>query len=422
MKTLRAKIALLLVISIVSVVSLITITMASILGTQTDTASELLSRQAISLYAMAKRGGTAGILSDRPAPGEVDAGQTELLRSTTARLGTPLDLSVTRDLDDGRLRTASIRVGPQGWLMLDYDPPSAPEWWGWLLLITVSVGSIAVFVANRMSEPLALLERTVEAVDPNGALPVLPEEGPTEVRATAAAINSLSARLKRAMESRMRLVAAAGHDFRTPLTRMRLRAEFVADDEERALWLRDIDELKQIADSAIELVREETAQDAPEVIRAGDLVGSIVSELRELGFAVELTGADSVCVRANRLALSRALRNLFINAATHGVRGAVSVSGGATARITISDQGPGIDPAMLDQIFEPFFRAERARHQTFPGAGLGLSISREIIMREGGNIDIVNGAAGGLIQVVELPAVSGRADPFPPKVTPAVRF
>lgn len=409
MKTLRAKIALLLVISIVSVVSLITITMASILGTQTDTASELLSRQAISMYVMARQGGATGILSGQPAGGEVDESQTELLRSLTAKLGNPLDVSVTHNVEDGRLRTASIRVGPQGWLMLDYDPPSAPEWWGWLLLITVSVGSIAVFVANRMSEPLALLESAVESVDPNGILPVLPEEGPTEVRATAAAINSLSARLKRAMESRMRLVAAAGHDFRTPLTRMRLRAEFVADDEERELWLRDIDELKEIADSAIQLVREETARDLPEVIRVDDLLESIVSELREQGLALELTDTARVCVKVNRLALSRALRNLLINAATHGVRGTVSLSGGKTARITISDQGPGIDPGVIDQIFEPFFRAERARHQKFPGAGLGLSIAREIITREGGSIEIANAADGGLIQVVELPTTGDRS-------------
>lgn len=410
MKTLRAKIALLLVISIVSVVSLITITMASILGTQTDAASELLSRQAISMYVMAKQGGATGILSDRPAGGEVDESQTELLRSLTAKLGNPLDVSVTNSVEDGRLRTASIRVGPQGWLMLDYDPPSAPEWGGWLLLITISVGSIAVFVANRMSEPLALLESAVESVDPNGILPILPEEGPTEVRATAVAINSLSARLKRAMESRMRLVAAAGHDFRTPLTRMRLRAEFVTDDEERALWLRDIDELKQIADSAIQLVREETVRELPEVIDVHDLLESIVSELREQGLAVDMTYGAKVCVKANRLALSRALRNLLINAATHGVRGTVNLSGGAMARITISDQGPGIDPDVINQIFEPFFRAERARHQKFPGAGLGLSISKEIITREGGSIDVANGADGGLIQVVMLPAVGGQAE------------
>ena len=320
--------------------------------------------------------------------------------------GHPLDIAVTYNVDDGRIRTASISVGPQGWLMVDYDPPSDPEWWGWLLLITLSVGSIAVFVSNRMSKPLALLESAVESVDPNGTLPMLPEEGPAEVRATAAAINLLSSRLKKAIESRMRLVAAAGHDFRTPLTRMRLRAEFVADEEERSLWLQDIDELKQVADSAIQLVREETTRNLPEVIKLDDLIMSVVTELQEQDFAMELTDAASVSVKADRLALRRALRNLCINAATHGLGGTVCVTGGDKARVTISDRGPGIDPSLLDQVFEPFFRADRARTQKFPGAGLGLSISREIIRKEGGDISIANKEGGGLIQVIELPAVT----------------
>lgn len=136
-----------------------------------------------------------------------------------------------------------------------------------------------------------------------------------------------------------------------------------------------------------------------------DLARSLVSELREQGLPIELTAVTKVSVEANRLGLSRALRNLFINAATHGVRGSVSVSGGDKARIVISDRGPGIDPHLMDQVFEPFFRAEPARQQKYSGAGLGLSIAREIITREGGDIGIANGEGGGLIQIVELPAV-----------------
>jgi signal transduction histidine kinase len=239
-------------------------------------------------------------------------------------------------------------------------------------------------------------------------LPVLPERGPAEVRATAVALNSLSTRLKRAIESRMRLVADAGHDFRTPLTRMRLRAEFVRDEEEKTLWLRDIKELENIADSAIQLVREESIKAPPEVICLDDLVRSVTVELRDQNFEIEVSDTDKASVKANRLALSRALRNLLINAATHGGRGVVSVTGGATARITISDQGPGIAPDLLDDVFEPFFRVDRARAQRVPGAGLGLTISREIIRRAGGDIKIANGPSG-LIQIVELPTTPAQA-------------
>jgi signal transduction histidine kinase len=140
------------------------------------------------------------------------------------------------------------------------------------------------------------------------------------------------------------------------------------------------------------------------LIELDQLVGSIGKELREQNLDVTETAVHPVKVRANRLALNRALRNLIINAATHGVRARVEVGqANGAARIVIEDDGPGLPPDLLDQVFEPFFRADRARRQDVPGAGLGLTIAREIVQRAGGTIDISNRAAGGLRQVVDLP-------------------
>lgn len=403
MNTLRAKIALLLATSIVAVVALITTTMICIFSPPEEDVVDRLARQLILMERLAAHDPEAKELAAQPAIGRLDEERTQMFRAATARLGAPLDIAVT--YADTRFQTVSVRVGSRGWLVTDIDPPSDIQLLGWFALITIGVGAIAVLAANRMSKPLALLESAVESVSPDGILPVLPERGPAEVRATAVALNSLSTRLKRAIESRMRLVADAGHDFRTPLTRMRLRAEFVRDEEERTLWLRDIKELEHIADSAIQLVREESIKAPLEVICLDDLVKSITIELRDQNFEIEVSGTDKACVKASRLALSRALRNLLINAATHGGRGIVSVTGGVTARITISDQGPGISPDLLDDVFEPFFRVDRARAQRVPGVGLGLTISREIIRRAGGDIRIANGPSGGLIQIVELPTV-----------------
>lgn len=403
MKTLRAKFALLLVASIVAVVALITLAMMYAFKPPTQAVADKFAGQLIMMERLARQNPEAARLSPHPDAGVPDKGQTELMRSAAARLGVPLDIAVTHHAADSLFRIASVRIGPHGWLLVDFDPPSDPQLWGWFALITIGIGSISVFAANRMSRPLALLESAVEQVSADGVLPALAERGPAEVRATAAAINSLSARLKQAVESRMRLVAAAGHDLRTPLTRMRLRAEFVADDEERALWLRDINELQRIAHSAIQLVHEETTKTPLEVVRLDELVRSGAAELQEQGFEIEVASSCEVQVKASRLTLSRAMRNLFINAATHGVRATVTVTGGAVAQVTIADQGPGIEPEILDQVFEPFFRADRARSQKIPGTGLGLTISREIIRKAGGDIRIENHPEGGLVQVVELP-------------------
>src|SRR4029077_21079448 len=105
-------------------------------------------------------------------------------------------------------------------------------------------------------------------------------------------------------------VAAAGPDPRTPVTRMWLRSEFVEDDDDRARWLTDLDELERIADSAILLVREESGKAPPELIQLDELVGSIASELRNQNLDVTQTTTEQVRVRASRLTLNRALRNL----------------------------------------------------------------------------------------------------------------
>lgn len=416
MNTLRVKIALLLIVAIVSVVGLLTVVLFALLGPpQREDRLDPVAQQIETLVRVVKEGTSAISLVPQPAPGRVYGGLSQRLRAALHTRGTDLDVIVSRNGRAAPL-VASIPVGSQSWLLLPITdlPPQGVPWkvlFRWLALITFGATAIAVFVANRMVRPLVLLESAVASVGPDGALPVLPERGPAEVRATARALNSLSSRLKRAMESRMRLVAAAGHDLRTPMTRMRLRAEFVEDEEERARWLTDLDELERIADSAILLVREESGKTPPELIRLDQLVGSIGTELRDQNLDVTQTTLQPVTVRASRLTLNRALRNLIINAATHGVRARVEVGGSnGAARIVIEDDGPGIPPDLLGQVFEPFFRADPARRKDIPGAGLGLTIAREIIQRAGGTVSISNRANGGLRQIVELPKVAELLD------------
>ena len=146
------------------------------------------------------------------------------------------------------------------------------------------------------------------------------------------------------------------------------------------------------------------------MIQLDELVGSIGAELREQHLDVSETAAGPVRVRASRLTLNRALRNLIINAATHGLRARVHVSGSnGAAQIVIDDEGPGIPPDLLDQVFEPFFSSDPARRQVVRGAGLGLTIAREIVQRAGGTISISNRDSGGLRQVVELPTAESAA-------------
>jgi signal transduction histidine kinase len=414
--TLRAKIALLLVVAIVTVVGILTWVMLALLGPPPpERTTEPLADQVEMLLRVANHDASALTLVPEPSGGDLRANATSRLRAELASRGQDVPLTISRRDRDSPL-VVSIPVSGKGWLLMPISdlPPQKKPWWGllrWLALVTVGVSAVAVFAAHRMVQPLVLLENAVQSVGPDAILPVLPEKGPAEVRATARALNSLSSRLRSAVESRMRLLAAAGHDLRTPITRMRLRAEFVEDDEERKLWLNDLEELERIADSAILLVREESGKASAETLRLDSLVRSIAGELKTQNLDVTVTGTEPVSVRAGKVALSRALRNLMINAATHGRRASVRVGGAGEpmAEVVIDDEGPGIPPEMLCRVFEPFFRVDPGRRQNIPGAGLGLTIAREIVQRAGGDIKISNRDGGGLRQVVELAKVEETA-------------
>lgn len=311
----------------------------------------------------------------------------------------------------------TIAVLPSGdgrWLVFQVQqfqgpPLPGPVWtglWTWLAIMLLGVSGIAILVARRITMPLGMVESAVAAIGPDGVLPQMPVKGGPDERRLALTLNTLSDRLKGTMESRMRLVAAAGHDLRTPMTRMRLRAEFLPD-EDRAAWLSDLDELEAIADSAIRLVKEEGAGEDRERVDLDGLLLETANDLQASQLPVAIISMQPAAVRAGPLALRRALRNLITNAATHGGGARVSLTGtGDEALLVIEDDGPGIPELLIPRVFEPFFRADPARAQTVKGAGLGLAIAREIIERFGGAIEISNRPEGGLRQLVRLPLVA----------------
>ena len=410
MNTLRAKLVLLLAVVIVSVVGLLTGVLLYLLRPPGEHHIEPVAEQVLLLARIAKDAPSTLPRVSAPPEITVRPGMTERLRAALRDHGSRLDVLVSRPTPTSS-QVVFIPIDSEWVSMSMPDLPPPDGGWhalgSWLALITLGALAIAIFFVNRTVKPLALLEKTIEDVGDDAMLPELPVRGPAEVRATAKALNSLSLRLKNAMESRMRLVAAAGHDMRTPITRMRLRAEFVSEQDDREMWLKDINELERIADSAILLVQEESGHSSVETFDLDSLLGDVITELKALDYDVALGGTIAAPVRASRHALSRAFRNLIINAATHGGGAAVTMKlNGDRVRVIVTDDGPGIPPNLIGQVFEPFFRADPARRQNIPGAGLGLTIAREIVRRSGGDIRIANRPERGLVQEIVLPLVS----------------
>ncbi|MGN7869703.1 ATP-binding protein [Paracoccus sp. 22332] len=350
----------------------------------------------------------AGIaFADAPAAGLPQDRSTQRWSRVLARQGMDLPLAVSADPAGTTLRI-SVDLGDR-WAVLplpDLRPPRGG--WrifgAWMALIVAGATVVSLIAATRITGPLRILESAVDRIGRDGVLVPIPETGLPETQATARALNHLSARLKSAMESRMRLVAAAGHDLRTPMTRMRLRAEFVEDDEERGKWLADLAELDAIADSAIRLVRDQVAQGDTQDLRLDRLVADVAQELDAQGYAVAVGPLAPLTVAADPLSLKRAVRNLLINAATHGKAARVALSRSADrAALLIEDEGPGIPEPLMERAFEPFFRVDEARRKALPGAGLGMAIARQIIEQSGGQVLLENLRPHGLRQRVVLP-------------------
>jgi signal transduction histidine kinase len=304
---------------------------------------------------------------------------------------------------------AAVRLGPDAWLnariQVSLPPPVLVRP---AVLMTLGVAAlvavVVVLLVRRMTRPLAALAGAADAVGRGESPPPLPERGPGDVARASAAFNRMAERLRRYLDSRTRMLAAISHDLRTPITSLRLRAEFVDDEENRARMLATLDEMQRIAEAALDFAREEAAEDSRPVDLAA-LLQSLADDLAGLGWEVTCQAPERAPVQCRPTSLRRALRNLIGNAVSYGQRARVSLArDGADWRIDIDDDGPGIPEADRERVFEPFVRLEASRSRDTGGVGLGLSIARTVARAHGGDITLANRPEGGLRVSLRLPA------------------
>lgn len=274
-----------------------------------------------------------------------------------------------------------------------------------LFVIGIGLTGLAVWVARRITRPLGrFAEATVRLGADVAAAAPLDEKGPSEIREVARALNTMQAQIRRLLEGRTHMLAAVSHDLRTPLTRLRLRTEFVEDDQERAKMLKDLDEMEAMIHAAITYVRSDGGGESPVTVDIGDLLEEIRVEMVEAGHRVRLERPGGVPWEGRSLALKRALRNLLENAVNYGGHAEIRVAMTLLdITITVEDGGPGIADEEIEKVFTPFYRLERSRSRDTGGVGLGLAVARAVIREHGGDITLSNRHEGGLRQTVVLP-------------------
>jgi signal transduction histidine kinase len=267
---------------------------------------------------------------------------------------------------------------------------------------------LLALVAVRFAvRPLKQLARAAEALGRNIYRSPLPVSGPLEVRTAAQSFNRMQQQLTEGIAARTRFLTAVSHDLRSPLTRLRLRAEMLPDPVWRERLRGDLDEMEAMVRATLHAVQGAEITEQRHEIDLDSMLDSLAEDAREAGHAVTVDGKALRPFAGYPRNLKRCLQNLVDNAVRYGGAAAIQVSDtGQTVAIVISDNGPGIaDEAMLERVFEAYFRLE-SRHaddaRQPAGTGLGLTIARSIAAAHGGTLILRNRQHGGLDAVLTL--------------------
>ncbi|MCW8915756.1 MAG: ATP-binding protein [Magnetovibrio sp.] len=276
------------------------------------------------------------------------------------------------------------------------------SFWPGLVLLIFVVG-FSVWAVRRASKPLDRFAQAAERLGLDFNAPPLNEKGPREVARAAKAFNLMQSRLQAFIKDRTHMLAAISHDLRTPITRLKLRAEFIEDEEQRAKMLADLDEMEAMIAATLVFARDDAANEPTQELDLAQLTQDIVSEDIKSG-VVSCELPETLLFTGRPIGLKRMLNNLVDNAKRFGEHVEVTLNSSPdTVVIVVSDNGPGIPEDMLDSVFDPFVRVETSRSRDTGGTGLGLSAVRSIAHAHGGTVKLSNREQGGLAAEVTLP-------------------
>jgi signal transduction histidine kinase len=308
--------------------------------------------------------------------------------------------------------TIAIRAPDASWLLV--RPRRSEIDLGWIvfgawLTGAALVGAFAAWwAAHRLARPLEALAG--EAARAGAGLePQLDamRRAPHELRTIGDALARMRGQLVRHVEDRTRLLAAISHDLRTPLTRLRLRAEGIGEESERTKALADLEEMETMIAETLAFARADALEAKPERFDLAALVETAVDERVDLGRNVVYSGPASLVIEGRAGAMKRAIGNLIDNAVAYGGSAEVRLDvSDAQIAILVADEGPGIPPDRIEDVFRPFVRLEPSRSRETGGAGLGLAVVRDVARAHGGDVILRNRPIRGLEAILTLPRIA----------------
>ncbi|MGP0088770.1 MAG: ATP-binding protein [Xanthobacteraceae bacterium] len=285
---------------------------------------------------------------------------------------------------------------------------------GTLLFLAIAFALLLVWAARALAAPLTRFADAAERFKVETSDPPLAERGPLEVRRAAAALNDMRARIRRLVDDRTRMLAAVSHDLRTPITRLRLRAEEIEQEPLRRQVVRDLETMQAMVQSALAFLRDQTTPAHRLVVDLPALMQTVCDDFGDVGCEIGFVGPAHLHLECDPDRLTRAVSNLIDNALKFGTVVTVRLhkaSAGEVA-IDVEDDGPGIPEPEKERVLEPFHRGDAARGLNERDSfGLGLSIARAIAESQGGTLALLDREPSGLVARLLLPAGNQAAVP-----------
>ena len=375
------------------------------------------SQRASSLSALEATGLRVSLIDDKQVSPTVPRGSIQ--STISSRLGSEREVRSLGGMG-GRggmqhngpgmpMRSFDVRLNDGQWIRIsvlsEAGTPALPGDLIARLLITLLIVIAVVMVAVRQAtKPLQQLAQAADTLGHDLDAPPLAEAGPAETRRAAQAFNRMQARIKRLIDERARALAAVSHDLRTPLTRLRLRAELVDDEPLRDQMAADLDSMAAMIDATLDYLRGLQDSEVARPIDMNALLQSLADDTEVLGKTISVEGIAQAPFTGRLSALRRALQNLIDNAIKYGHSAHLRIDDdGATLRIVVEDSGPGLPATELGRVTEPYYRPDSSRSRETGGVGLGLSIVKDIALIHGGELLLSNRPQGGLSATLVLP-------------------
>ena len=274
-----------------------------------------------------------------------------------------------------------------------------------LSFAVISVTLLGLWAARSVSAPLSAFAKAAESFSLNSATAPLPERGPEEIRFVAQALNRMRERIGGLIDDRTRMLAAISHDLRTPITRMRLRSEFIEDEVNRSRMLADLDQMRSMLESVLSFLRNDHKPESLTLVDLASALQLVTDQFADMGHKVTYVGPDHAMATARPDDLHRSVTNLVENAVRFGAEATVRLRMSPdSAMIDVEDDGPGISDAHKADMLEPFVRGDNARNMDeAAGFGLGLSIARAVALAHGGELSLHDKKPHGLIVRIQIP-------------------